>query len=82
MDSALKWHGFNIREATCVPDRDYTECIITVTYKRRVPSTGGLLGFAAHNVHGASYTDTGFTYRTAVENSPSFLVLAYLPESN
>jgi hypothetical protein len=80
MGSTLKWHGFNVREATCVPDRDYTECIITVTYKRRVPSTGGLLGFAAHNVHGPSYSDTGFTYQAP--DTASFLVLAYLPDGN
>jgi hypothetical protein len=81
-ESTLKWQGFNIYGATCVPDGDYMECIVTVTYKRRVPSTGGLLGFAAYNIHGPTYTDTGFTYRTGFDNTPSWLVLAYLPETN
>jgi hypothetical protein len=79
-DSSLKWRGFNVREATCVFREHIYDYFVTVTYKRRVPSTGGLLGFSAHNVHGPSYSDTGFTYQAP--DTASFLVLAYLPDGN
>ena len=78
----LKWRGFNIRTATCVLDEGTFEYFVTVTYKRRIPDRDSLIGFAASNIYSPAYTNTGFTYTAGQGVSPSYLILAYLPEGN